>query len=64
MFGNFLLQNQFTGGIFHPENFEEEIAFRQAVTRENMYNPKMEIVPIIRKLDPIDSYQAEKIGKK
>lgn len=52
----------YAGGIFHEENSDAEIAFRHAVIRENMYNPKMELIPLIRKIDPADSFQAEKVA--
>lgn len=50
------------GGIFHEDNYEAEIAFRNAIIRENMYNPKVEFIPIIQKVDRDDSFKAQKIG--
>lgn len=60
--GNLKIFYIFTGGIFDDENYETEVSFRYAIIRENMYNPKIELVPIIKKVDPSDSFQTEKIG--
>lgn len=51
------------GGLFHSDNQDAEIAFRYALIRENMYNARLEFVPIIRRIDATDSYQAEKAGQ-
>lgn len=39
-----------------------EIAFRNALLRENMDNTKFEFIPLVRQVDKEDSFQAEKIG--
>lgn len=62
LFIYFVCLTYIIGGIFHEENSDAEIAFRHAVIRENMYNPKMELIPLIRKIDPTDSFQAEKVA--
>lgn len=49
------------GAIYNPNNHEAEIAFRYAIYQENMYNPRIEFVPVVRIVDPSDSFQAEKI---
>lgn len=50
------------GGIFNEENSDVEIAFRNALLRENMDNTKFEFIPLVRQVDKEDSFQAEKIG--
>lgn len=50
------------GGIFHEDNSAVEIAFRNAILRENMDNTKLEFIPLVRRVDPEDSFEAEKIG--
>lgn len=39
-----------------------EIAFRNALLRENMDNTKFEFIPLVRQVDKEDSFQAEKLG--
>lgn len=50
--------------MFHDDNLDAEIAFKTAIDRENMsHNKNFEFVPVIRRVvDPMDTYQAEKIG--
>lgn len=49
--------------MFHEDNIDAEIAFKTAIDRENMsHNKNFEFVPVIRRVDPMDTYQAEKIG--
>lgn len=50
--------------MFQEDNLDAEIAFKTAVDRENMsHNKIFEFVPVIRRfVDPMDTYQAEKIG--
>lgn len=50
--------------MFHEDNLDAEIAFKTAIDRENINHYKnFEFVPIIRRVvDPMDSYEAEKIG--
>lgn len=55
---NILIQ----GGIFHYDNFEAEIAFRNAIIRDNMYNQRIEFIPIVERIDRDDSFKAERIG--
>lgn len=50
------------GAMFHEHNGDIEMAFRYAVIRENLYNSRIEFVPLIRYVDPMDSFQAEKVG--
>ncbi|XP_077295114.1 glutamate receptor ionotropic, kainate 2-like isoform X1 [Arctopsyche grandis] len=54
------------GGIFHPDNYETELAFRYAIKRVNQYSrhdgSKTIIEPIIRRVDPKDSFKAGKIA--
>lgn len=50
------------GGIFHEDNYEAEIAFRNAIIRENMYNQRVEFIPIVKLVDRDDSFKAQKIG--
>lgn len=55
----------FAGGIFHEngDDYESEIAFNNSIINENKYTKYFEIVPIIKKIDPLNSYQAERISK-
>lgn len=55
------LCNIFTGVILNNDDEEAEIAFKHAVLRENMYNA-FELVPIIKKIEQTDSFEAEKTG--
>lgn len=48
--------------MFHDHDGETEMAFRFAIIRENLYNSRLEFVPLVRIVDPMDSFQAEKIG--
>lgn len=50
--------------MFLEDNLDAEIAFKTAIDRENMsHNKNFEFVAVIRKvIDPMDTYQAEKIG--
>lgn len=48
--------------MFHEEDSDTELAFRCAIVRENIANTKVEIIPIVRIVDPLDSFQAEKVG--
>lgn len=50
------------GAIFASDDEVAEIAFRHAVLRENMYNA-FELKPIIKRIDPFDSFEAERTGK-
>lgn len=50
-----------TGAIFHVDDEEAEIAFKNAVLRENMYN-SFELKPIIKQIDSYDSFEAERLG--
>lgn len=52
----------YIGGLFHAENNDAEVAFRNALDLENRYNDKFELRPIVRRLDPSDSFAAEKMG--
>lgn len=49
--------------MFHEENSEAELAFRYAIARENMYNSRLEFLPLVRLVDPTDTFQAEKTGR-
>lgn len=59
----YCLLNFIEGAIFHDGYEEAEQAFRYAVIRENMYNLKHELVPIIRKIDESDTCEAETVGE-
>lgn len=49
--------------MFHEDNFDAEIAFRSAIERENMsHNKHIEFVPLVKKVDRMDTYKAEQIG--
>ncbi|KAJ6638984.1 Glutamate receptor ionotropic, kainate 2 [Pseudolycoriella hygida] len=50
------------GAIFHNDNKEAEVAFRNAILRENMYNPRIEFRPIVKEVDRDDSFQAQKLA--
>lgn len=51
------------GGIFHDANSDEEIAFRNALLRENKDNTKLEFIPLVREVERGNSFQAEKVGQ-
>lgn len=59
---NFYLSSSDIGGIFNEDNSELEIAFRNAILSQNKGNDKYEFIPLVRRVDPDDSYGAEKIG--
>lgn len=50
--------------MFHEHDGETEMAFRFAIIRENLYNSRLEFVPLVQIVDPLDSFQAEKVGTK
>lgn len=53
----------FAGAIFDESSEEAQIAFKYAVIRENMFDGKFELVPVIKTIQSTDSYAAEKEGK-
>lgn len=53
----------FSGALFDDNSEESQIAFKYAVIRENMYDGKFELVPIIKTIQSTDSYSAEQAGK-
>lgn len=52
-----------SGGIFHPDNSDAEIAFRYSIERVNMHERSFELVPIIHEVSGQDSFKTERIGK-
>ena len=53
----------FQGAIFHENSYDAELAFRNAIARENTYHYKdLELVPIIKKIDLYNSFEAEKVA--
>lgn len=53
----------FAGAIFDENSEEAQIAFKYAVIRENMYDGKFELVPVIKTIQSTESSAAEKAGK-
>lgn len=54
------------GGLFHPSDDNQELAFRQAVDRINadrMILPRSKLVAQIERISPFDSFHAGKRGK-
>lgn len=55
--------SQFAGAIFDENSEEAQIAFKYAVIRENMYDGKFELVPVIKTIQSTESYGAEQAGE-
>lgn len=53
----------FVGAIFDENSEEAQIAFKYAVIRENMYDGKFELVPVIKTIQSTESYAAEQAGE-
>lgn len=53
----------FAGAIFDENSEEAQIAFKYAVIRENMYDGKFELVPVIKTIQSTESSAAEQAGK-
>lgn len=54
------------GGLFHPSDDNQELAFRQAVDRINadrLILPRSKLVAQIERISPFDSFHAGKRGK-
>lgn len=54
------------GGLFHPTDDHQELAFRQAVERLNadrLVLPRSKLVAQIERISPFDSFHAGKKGK-
>lgn len=51
------------GAIFDAGNEEAQIAFKQALFRENMYGAKFNLVPVIEVVDTVNTYEVEQTGK-
>lgn len=54
------------GGLFHPSDDHQELAFRQAVERINADRsilPRSKLVAQIERISPFDSFHAGKRGK-
>lgn len=52
----------FSGGIFHEDNYNSEVAFRYAIDRVNLMEKNFELVPVVHKVTNTDSYKTERIG--
>ncbi|KAG4075834.1 hypothetical protein HA402_003660 [Bradysia odoriphaga] len=52
------------GAIFHQDNREAEVAFRNAIIRENVYNTnkRIEFIPIVKLVERDDSLKAKTIA--
>lgn len=53
----------FSGALFDENSEESQIALKYAVIRENMYDNKFELVPMIKTIQSTDSYSAEQASK-
>ncbi|KAG4075844.1 hypothetical protein HA402_003670 [Bradysia odoriphaga] len=51
-----------SGGIFTEANSDLETAFRNALDRKNSENHRFEFIAVVHRVDPDDSYGAEKIA--
>lgn len=54
------------GGLFHPTDDKQELAFKYAVERINsdrMMLPRSRLSAQIEKISPLDSFHASKRGK-
>lgn len=56
-----------TGGLFHPEDDKQEVAFRYAVERVNADRavlPRAKLLAQVETISPQDSFHASKRGKR
>lgn len=66
IFRFYLLSATPKGGLFHPADDNQELAFRQAVDRINadrMILPRSKLVAQIERISPFDSFHAGKRGE-
>lgn len=59
---HFIIFSFCIGGIFDGDNSDLEAAFRNAIHRENKDTDKVEFIPIVRRIEADNSYEAEKMG--
>lgn len=53
----------FSGGFFHDDNYDVEMAFKYGIDRHNMYNTEVYFNANIVRLNKNDLFAASKIGK-